>query len=183
MNSTNEDRSLILAAATELDDYLSSDVLSWKAANTAGRLTPGNLLLALKRTQAKLASENDTVFQKALETIEETRQLRQSAWQRKINKEIPYRLRLWINTLEDFIEDGSLDRSYAAQVKNRVLVELLGDEVRFFQPEWQTSLQRADELVKKISVFGPFIWEQALEKDFPEDKFWYLYVKPDEVFA
>lgn len=183
MNRTNEDRSLILAAATELDDYLSSDVLSWKLTGSTGRLTPGNLLLALKRIQTELVSESDTELHSTLDTIEQTRQKRQSAWQKKINTEIPYRLRLWGNSLEDFIEDGALDRSYGAQVKNRVLVELLSDEVRAFRPEWQGTLLRADEKLKKISINGPFVWEPELEKEFPESKYWYLFVKTNEVFA
>lgn len=181
MSWENEDRRLIKAAAEELEDYIESQQLLWPLANSAGLLSPGNLMLGLKRIEVVESILTNLDDQSAISKIAETIERRQSAWNKKIMNEIPFRIRLWKNSLEEYLEEGLIDLSFAAQVKNRVLCELLIDEVRSLPPAIEAEINAEDNQLKRISRPGAFVWDQRLAKVFEQEKFWFLYIKKNTV--
>ena len=181
MSWEEEDRKLVFAAVEELEDYLSSDQLQWRLSDSRGWLTPGSLVLGLRRLTCIHSQNPSADFNSAVESFQRIQDRRRAAWDRKVNIEIPYRLRLWTNSLEEFTDEGVIDPSFAAQVKNRVLVELLMDESRWIPPQVRVQIDGADEKLKRISTPGDFIWNDLLANCFTREKFWFLYLRTDMV--
>ena len=181
MSWEEEDRKLVFSAVEELEDYLSSDQLQWRLSDSRGWLTPGNLILGLRRLTCIHSQNPSADLNSAVDTFQRIQDRRRAAWERKVNTEIPYRLRLWTNSLEEFKDEGVIDPSFAAQVKNRVLVELLMDESRMIPPQIKLQIDEADDNLKGISTPGEFIWDSLLSNCFTNDKFWFLYLRTDMV--
>jgi hypothetical protein len=181
MSWADEDLTLVITAATELDSYLDSTQLNWPLTRSAGILTPGNLLLSMKRTASVKTNLSDPEFQDAKNTIEIIQKQRRSAWEKKIADEIPYRVRLWQNCIEDYLEDQIVDASIRTQIRSRVIIDLLIDEARTVDPRTIGKIENLDEAFKQIIQPGAFLWDESLVDIFPQSKYWYLYLKPGEV--
>lgn len=181
MSWEEEDRKLVFAAIEELEDYLSSDQLQWRLSDSRGWLTPGNLLLSLGRSGCLDAQNLSIDFRSAVEAIQTIQYKRRAAWERKISAEMPYRLRLWVNSLDEFTDEGVIDPSFAAQVRNRVILEMLMEESRVVPAQVRQQLDEADKNLQKISIAGDFIWDRLLESGFNKEKYWFLYLRTNMV--
>ncbi len=181
MPRVDENRRLILAGAEELENYLNSSQLLWRLSHQAGSLTPGSLLLALKCLRVEASSVNDPILRAAVEQIDRLIQKRQAAWRKRVADEIPYRLRLWKSTLEDYFEEGMLDLSIASQIKNRVIIELLLNEARLITPVIQNQIDQLDQKLRPFFDERNFLWESALIAEFDMTKYWFLYLQPGKV--
>lgn len=177
MTWQDEDRHLVIAAATELDDYLDSSQLTWRLAGSAGMLTPGNLLLSLSRKNQNGSILSALEFNTAEIKIINTLEKRRAMWDRKIGEEIPYRIRLWQNSIEEYVDEEFLDHTYSAQVRNRVIIELLLNEARIVKPQSRKDIEITDESLKRISKEGSFVWEQPLADIYTKEKYWFLYLQ------
>ncbi len=173
MTWEEEDRRLVIIAAAELNDYLDSSVLLWPLSKSAGMLTPGSLRLAMMR---KETTQMTADLQKAIGVIASTISKRIAIWERKMQEEIPYRLRLWENLVEEYAEEGLFDASIKTQVRNRVILEILFDECRMVDPRARTRLEKIDHEVNLISKAGPFLWDTSVVEVFPREKYWFLYL-------
>ncbi len=181
MPGVDGDKRLVLAAANELDEYFDSSQLLWRLSDRAGSLSPGSLLLALKCTKARTESENEPGLRSAVEKIDILIQMRRGIWQKRIKDEIPYRLRLWKNALEDFFDEGMLDQSIANQIRNRVMLELLKDEAFTLAPSFQTQIDQLDRRLRPFFMEEGFLWEESLRDEFDIQQFWFLYLRLGEV--
>jgi len=176
MSWVDEDRKLVNAAANEFDDFLNSKQLSWRLMGSIGNLSIGTLLLSLRRIKVFLNQSEDIELERSISEIDQIQSKRLSAWSRKIDLEIPYRLRLWENWLEELLEEGALDPSYRAQIRERVVLELLMMESRTVKPDYFQRLQQKDQSLRSICVNGHFIWDSKLMEAFDNQSFWFLYV-------
>lgn len=176
MSWVDEDRKLVIAAANELDDFLNSKQLSWRLMGSVGNLSIGTLLLSLRRIKVILNQSEDVELERYINEIDQIQSKRLSAWSRKIDLEIPYRLRLWENWLEEFLEEGTLNPSYRAQIRERVVLELLMMESQTVRSEYVQVLEHGDQSLRKISKPGSFIWNLELIQAFDNQSFWFLYV-------
>ena len=181
MTWVDEDRRLAIIAAEELENYLDSTQLLWRLDSKVGTLTPGNLLLSIKRINATDAFQTDLDYQAAVLRLDEIIKRRRASWEKKITLEIPYRIRLWKNSIDEILEEAFIDHSITSQVRNRVIIEILLDEVRTIDPRLMIQIDKADNMLKKIGTNGPFLWDSALETCFEKDKFWFLYLAKGEV--
>jgi len=182
-----EDFALLQAAAPELERYLFSEVLYYPLTSGSGRrlsgdtsrLTIGNILLAIKKLQADdLPPAEAGQLTTLLEQIEQVRTRWRTLWQKKVMQEIPNRLNLWRDYLErlsDSTSTGSGDYRY--NVRTRVILELLLDEVDDLPPQKEALLRSMDLKLKAMGTPGKFIWDEPLREVFPEDRFWYLYLQ------
>lgn len=176
MSWVDEDRKQVITAANELDDFLDSRLLSWRLRGSIGNLSIGSLLLSLRRIRVNLNQSEDIELERSINAIDQIQSKRLSAWSRKISLEIPYRLRLWENWLEEYLEEGTLDQSYRAQIRERVILELLMMESHTVKPEYIQQLQQKDQSLRKIWKIGSFIWDPKLMHAFDYQSFWFMYV-------
>lgn len=177
MDQEDLDRRFLLAAVEEIDDYLSSTLLNWPLNQVSIPLTPGNLLLCISRVNSYTWSAGDEVIQKCLQQIQQTQTKRSIMWEEKISLELPYRIRLWENSVNDFYDEGTIDSTYATAVKDRVIIALLLPELRFISLEYENKLEKIDNRLKNISTSGIFIWDSIFDKNFSAEKFWFLYLR------
>ena len=177
MPRVDENRRLVLAGADELEEYLDSSQLLWRLSHQAGSLTPGSLLLALKCLKVEVPPEGDQILLLSLEKVNNLIQRRQAVWQKRITQEIPYRFRLWKISLEDYFEEGMLDRTIESQIKNRVILELLLGETRTIAPMIQNQIDHLDSLLRPYVNENCFLWDAALSSEFDVTKFWFLYLQ------
>jgi len=168
-----EDRVFILSSTLELGNYLSSEVILWQMEKNLPPLTVGNLLLAWKRVTTQEGLE----LMQVNETLSNLIEKRRTAWEKKIQAELPMRLNQWRQIVEDFAGQQEIDASYSSNVRTRTMLTLLLLELRFPAEPIQASLASLDWELGRWTETGPFVWEKELEKAFPVELHPYLYVK------
>ena len=181
MSWEDEDRHVVIAAAGELEEYLHSTQLLWRMSHSAGMLSLGSLQLCMRRLAC---CDPDLLSSSYPSAVVEINRIKEKFWlicERKIAEEIPYRVRLWKNSIEEYAEEGMLDHSFHAQVKNRVIIELLWHETRGVTKEMQDMLTVTDSRLRSISSDGPFLWDNRIETAFDRIEFWFLYLQPGKV--
>jgi hypothetical protein len=175
MDSQREDadRNLILSSPDELEEYLSSSVLLWRLKGSNLPLSPGNLLLA----RISSGGNQDEQTNQTLEKITDIIRLHKSAWDKKCEAELLMRMQQWKTQIDDIKEAGGIDLSYRYNVRIRVIIQLLLDELSTAHGKIDLQLQHLDEFLTGMTIPGEFIWNEELKGAFPPDKFGYLYVK------
>ncbi len=170
---SDEDRRFVTLSAGELEEYLSSEVILWRIRGLDLPLTPGNLLLAMKRLSVVEDKQLALIIDGILRLID----TRRTAWEKKVSKEIPIRLNQWGNLVEEIQRYGSLDASYGYQVRARVILELLLAEQHYPDQPTRHALEGVDVSLSLITGSGEFIWDEILKDCFQEDAYPYLYLK------
>lgn len=186
MQGTENDLIFLRASVPELEKYLLSEVLYYPVTAERGRqltgdttqLTVGNLLLSMTRLRAaELAAEDAVQLENFLQEIERVRFHWRTHWKQKVEREIPNRLRLWKNYLDDW-GDSSPARAgdYHYNVRLRVILELLMAETDELLIQEKDHLRTLDLRLKGKGNPGDFIWDDILSSAFPQDRFWFLYL-------
>jgi len=175
-NWVEGDRQYISRSSQELDQYLSSEVLLWRMSRIELPLSPGNLLLALRRLDAI----QDSSDAQSNESIKELIEKRRSAWEKKVNNELPMRVTQWSELLQDYRRYGKLDASYQYNVRTRVMITLLLLETRYPEIELELQINQADEMLRLMAIPGKFLWDERLLSAFPQKAFPFLYVQAAE---
>ncbi len=178
MTSAEYDRAYLEAAQKPLEDYLHAQDLYWvipdkppKGERAFPSLTLGNVLLAYTRLKARAPQEAEEVFR----PIAALRQRWPAVWANKARREIQSRLQRWADYLREYEEDHGQASYYPYQVRQRVIVELLSQELDALPAAETTMLERLDHIVKTFFHPGPFIWDKDLAPAFPPQPYWYLY--------
>ncbi len=173
MSSPEYERLYLEASFEVLEDYLRSETLYWplnikqpKNEPPYPQLTPGNILLFLRRLQALGASSR---FQQRLEAIKAQWG---AHWAQKAEREIQARLRQWEQYLQDTTERAPY---YHYKVRERVIIQLLIEDLGDVPPASASRLQALDNLLKQSFVPGAFIWEAPFQAVFPRETYWFLY--------
>ncbi len=167
MPTLEKDQKYLETALPELKNYLLSDTLYYPMGQLP-RLTIGGLLLAQKRLQA---GNHGTHLSPKLDSV---KRKWYAAWTKKSAREIESRLMLWRNYLNDYQNKPSeYVADYPNEVRWRVMLELLIAETDEMPPE----LKALDQLLHAKLRTGKFIWAEHLQKEFPEELFWFLYGK------
>jgi hypothetical protein len=169
------------AGVTELKKYLLSKELFWpihlgKPSGHAPypQLTIGNLLFYLKRAEA--CSENTHSKSRLLKINNKLIAVSskwRNAWEEKAEKEFNSRLRQWQKYLKEFSKEDRFSLgNYSAEIKVRVLLELLSEEI---STDKKIELKIFDYSFKSDLKAGEFIWTEEYASGFPKEKYWYLY--------
>ncbi len=173
MSSPEYERRYLEAAFDVLQDYLRSETLYWplnikqpRGEPPYPQLTPGNVLLFMRRLQA---SEADTTFQQRLA---ELKTQWGAHWAKKAEREIQARLRQWEAYLQEPTERAPY---YRYKVRERVIVQLLSEDLGDIPAAVASRVAQADHLLRQAFVPGPFVWESHLQPLFPEEAYWFLY--------
>jgi hypothetical protein len=184
MPGISHDLKYAAASLSELKTYLLSKELFWPlrlkptpGKPSAAKLTPGNLLLSFARLNAYRHSKKIDPRQKSelLKLERDFDALRGKwavAWEKKVTHEFTSRLRQWQLYLNEVARDANTHAPYyPAEVRLRVLLELLQDNLRE-APEGD--LSTLDEELRSQFTPGDFIWDADLAGGFPQDKYWFL---------
>ena len=166
MPTPKQDLLYLETSLSELKNYLLSDILYYPLLGNLPRLTIGGLLLAQKRLKA---GDLGTHLSPKLATVK-TKWY--AAWTKKSAQELDSRFTLWRNYLNDYRANPE---NYAADYKNeirlRVMLEFLADEVDQIPIE----IVALDEFLRSKLIKGEFLWDEDLESEFTQERFWFLY--------
>ncbi len=168
MTTPQKDLLYLQTSLPELKNYLFSDILYYPLDKKLPRLTIGGILLSQRRLGDAKTATNLT---QKLATVKSAWR---AAWTKKATRELDARLRLWRNYLNDYRnnpEEYAAD--YPREIRWRVMIELLSSEVDKIPAE----IAALDQLLRTKFISGEFTWGKSLKKQFPEDKFWFLYGK------
>ncbi len=168
-----EDRSLVTRSAEELDQYLSSQVLLWRIAGLETPLTPGNLLLSMRR----LMAVEDTKSISPQDRITSLVDTRRAAWVKKAGLDLSMRVNQWDELVEEINRYGSLDASFQYSARARVIIDLLSAETRTIENDLQLRVENADRRLLLMTTTGKFIWDAELREAFPPETYPYLYLQ------
>lgn len=165
MSSPTEDRKYLETGIEALQSYLFSDVTYYPMTAPLPSLTIGGLLLAQRRLHAY---ESASPLDLRLDTL---RTKWRANWEKKAAEERKTRFRLWGNYLSEYRDTKELADYYAHEVRLRVMLGLLTDELDD-DPE---ELIVLDQLLRANFRSGSFVWDEALMNVFSRDDFWFLY--------
>ena len=181
-----KDWAYIRAAVDSLQDYLLSAELYWplfvqpkeKVTGNLLQLTLGNLLLTQARLKGYPWSGNQlTELTQTNEKISQVREKWKSAWRKKAAREIPARLSLWLEYLDDLREQPRVHAAnYPFQVRWRTVLQFLEIELAGLGVEEISRVHDTDLRLKKVSQPANFVWEAEIAAGFPKESFWYLYL-------
>jgi hypothetical protein len=122
------------------------------------------------------APSQRATFQKIEIEMEALRTRWQVAWEKKAAWEFESRLRQWGNVLKDIRVDPEDNIPYYRyEIRLRVLLDLLTEQVEEIDPALQAHLDSLDMLLRALFTTGDFIWEAGLAGSFPEKDYWYLW--------
>ncbi len=176
----------IRAAVDSLQDYLLSSELYWplfvhpkeKVTGNLLQLTLGNLILTQARLQGyPWAAAQLSELADANQKIAQTREKWKSAWTKKAVLEIPARIKLWRNYVEELCDQPHAKAaSYPFQARWRTELHFLDREIAGKVEMDLSSIKDLDLRLKRITQPAKFVWEAEIEPAFPRETFWYLYI-------
>jgi len=182
LKSQDQDWLVLHSAAQELQDYLLSNQIHWPVADKASsdkvNLTPGMILLGLKRMDAFALTPGQREELKLLTLhILSMRKRWEANWKKKAQKEFGLRIQLWKNYLHDLVRDPFESTPFfSRQVYLRVILQLLIPDMEIQERELMDTLSLLDDELRSISTPGPFVWENEIENGFSTQEYWFLFL-------
>lgn len=146
------------------------------------RLSAGRLLLARRILQilSKEDPEIKNVSENEISQLSDLIYTWQANWEKKINLEIPVRIRQWQQFVSDMrSSDGVSDSVYKNQIYIRLILDLLLENANSSDDIVEEQhLAVLDRILRMHTEPSGFVWDNNLREGFPEDKYWYLHRKP-----
>jgi hypothetical protein len=192
LTSPTYDLIYLQAAIDSLKDFLLVEDLFWPigANPPAGgspfpRLTMGGLLLSNARLKARrLPLDLETKLIKLSNRMQSISSEWQTAWENKAARAFQMRLTMWRDFIEEYRKDpeSNADR-YSYEVRLRVMLQLLLQEISLLNSAEQDLITGLDLFLRTVLVRSDFLWESDISGGFPQDVYWYLYGQlPDEPY-
>jgi hypothetical protein len=185
MTTLDKDWGFVRSAVPDLQEYLFSAQLYWPVSVTvpgqpkeSASLTPGNLMLAVKRLNAApWVHVQEEELEQLVNKVDYIRERWKANWRLKAGKEFSARLKLWESYMRDLMEDAEKNRQeYSHEVRWRAILQILSGEMQEVPPAEIELLKGLDQNLKIKTEAGPFIWEAETAKGFAREQFWFLYI-------
>ena len=166
--------------------YIYEDELYGRINTDSARLTPGSILLRLRRLGTLRTQMNATQaaqFEKLNTKNEAVRKEWGVAYGKKMVKEAESRLR----DLQTYIKECKEDQKLCANAYNPEALRrtIIAELMAALSPDidssaLKTSINSVDSGLRRNIREAPFIWAQSLQPAYPQDKFWWLYGRPPQ---
>lgn len=180
------DRRYVERGLEMLEDYLLADAGYWPIDTQAPAGEPAYPMLTLEGLKLSLLRlsvyRGRLAFEHQIEKLTSELDILQNrwavAWEKKAKRAYHARLTMWGNYIEEYrsVPDAHADR-YVYEVRLRVFLSILAQEVGNLDDEMHPSLHAIDDFLKAIILPSKFIWDEELHVVFPADRYWYLYGK------
>lgn len=180
------DWSFLRAAAPDFEQYLLSGQHDWplnlqlanRATGTIIRMTPGLVSLSLIRLNAKpdLTPDESQQLQDINNQIAEVTKHWLSHWRLKTARDLENRMEYWQMYLTELGNPAHrIPAAYPFQVRNRVILSLLQEQMQTEVPLVYARLAGLDTLVLDRTQPGEFLWEPEIQAKFDRRIYWFLY--------
>ena len=173
------------AMASEMDEYLKSDVLFWPLAHgDLPRLTLGGYLMRQHRLlglRDLLSMQEQDRLHRAINSYYKALEEKVVRFENKAHEELGARLRQWQTYLGE-VKQGTGAAYYESAVEPRAMIEALTAQLRVqpykLQPDVPQKLALLDRQLRQVWEPGDFIWPQEWQPAYPREKYWWLYGHP-----
>lgn len=178
------DVDVIEAMATEMADYLDSNVLFWPMGlSNMPMLTVGGYLMREHRLLAlrdQLSAEDQARLAAAVARFNDVVANRVVRFEDKANEELEARLRQWQEYLKELVNDtADKNSNYSTSVDTRAMIDALMR--RLEMPPHQLTDRSVQHLAMLDSTLrnrwhsGDFVWPEGWEPAYPREDYWWLY--------
>jgi hypothetical protein len=183
------DLEIVEGMLSVLEDYIIKDevyrtvILPTSAGDQNIRMTGGDFLARLHR----LNGERDVLNaaqQQRLDTVQNQANKIVRALNSRFNQRLLREMKARLDSLRWFFDDCGGDRQrcrveYPFEMRNRQRVEEILKQVGGEVPsDLRTLLSRVDKRIREFAKPGDFIWSKRVEKVYPREPYWYLYMLP-----
>lgn len=172
------------AMASRLTPYVYEDELYGQMPGNLPKLTVGGLLMRLHRLNAirnSLSPDQQQMLTNAQNKLNDVRRDWRVAYEGKIKREFNARITSLNQFLNESIDNPKLfGENFAAEAEKRAIVQALMDEaasINFMVDEMRGAVTTLDNKLHRYLEQGDFIWDGRLKSAYPQDKYWFLYVK------
>jgi hypothetical protein len=183
----HEDLDILEAMASEMNEYLRSDVLFWPMAKgSMPRLTLGGYLMRERRLESLRDQLSPAEQQRLADAQERFRQATEEQvvrFEQRAHQELHARLRQWSEYLRDLKGDASANQGYyPSAVETRAMLDALVERLK--TPPYQleeravNNLATLDQNLRQRWRGGDYVWPSAWQSAYPRDRFWWLYGYP-----
>ena len=179
-----QDVTILAEMASEMADYLRSDVLFWPMMKGGlPKLTLGGYLMRQHRLLALpelLSDEEQVVVDTAVTQFNQALVEKIVRLEQKAHQELEARIRQWGEYLKDFRwERGAAVAGYTSAVETRVMMTALIDKLEMppyhLDPHVNKQIAVLDNNLRSRWRSGPFLWPEAWQPAYPRTEYWYLY--------
>ncbi|MEP6989275.1 MAG: hypothetical protein ABI970_26985 [Chloroflexota bacterium] len=176
----------VKAMVDNLVPYIYENELYGKINTDSARLTPGSILLRLRRLGLLRSQMNDAQaaqYDKLNTQNESVRKEWAVAYGKKMVQEAESRLRDLQTFIKECKEDAKLcANAYNPEALRRTIVaELIaGLPADVDVSALKASVSAVDGGLRRNIRETPFIWAQSLQAAYPQDTFWWLYGRPPQ---
>lgn len=172
-----------------LEDYIIKDevyrtvILPTSKGDQNIRMTGGDLLARLHR----LHGEHDdlsTSEQQRLDVAQRTADETIRSYRTRFNERLLREMKARLDSLRWYFDDCGNDRmrcrvEYPFEMRNRQRIEEILKQVGADVPaELKNVLSRIDARIREFAAPDTFVWTARVEKVYPRDTYWYLYMRP-----
>lgn len=179
------DLDILQAMASEMDEYLKSDVLFWPMKQgDLPRLTLGGYLMRQHRLlglRDLLTMQQQDRLHKAINQYHQALEEKVVRFEKKAHEELESRLRQWQTYIAD-VKQGRGLAYYETAVEPRAMIEALVSQLRVQPYELQENIPQKvaviDQELRRVWDPGGFVWPREWEAAYPREKHWWLYGHP-----
>jgi hypothetical protein len=173
------------AMVESLVPYIYQDELYGQLRITSARLTPGSLLLRLKRLQALTGQMTQGQIGK-LHTLDEQHSKLRYEWSMAYNKKLTHEVESRTRDLNTFLAECKdsarlCANAYLPEALRRTILQVILDNLDSTQAdatELKTKIKAVDSGLRRYIREAEFIWDAMLKPVYPIETYWWLYGKP-----
>ena len=185
----NGDLEIVEGMIPQLEDYIIKDevyrtvILPTSEGDLNIRMTGGDLLARLHRLQGV----RDTLSagqQQRVDTAQSQADTIIRGLKTRFNQRLLREMKARLDSLKWYFDDCASDRQrcrteFPFEMRNRQRIEEIVKHVGKDVPDdLRSMLSQADKRIREIAQPGPFIWSKVVERAYPRDTYWYLYMTP-----
>lgn len=183
------DLEIVEGMIPQLEDYIIKDevyrtvILPTSAGDQNNRMTGGDLLARLHR----LNGERDVLTQEQRQRLDAAQSKANEiirSLKTRFNALLLREMKARLDSLRWFFDDCGADRQrcrveFPFEMRNRQRIEEILKQVGGSVPDDLKALQtRVDKRIREFGKPGGFIWSPRVEKIYPREPYWYLYMMP-----
>ena len=174
------------AMATEMEDYLKSEVLFWPLQHGGlPRLTLGGYLLRQHRLLALrnlLNMDEQSRLHIAINTFNQCVREKVVRFEQRAHQELHARLRQWLEYFNDLQQSKGAAAYFASSVEIRAIIEALIHQLQVapyrIDPQICQELAQLDSRLANQWQPDKFVWSVEWEEAYPKEAYWWLYGRP-----
>lgn len=172
------------AMASRLKPYVYENELYGLMPGDLPKLTVGGLLMRVHRLSgiaSTLSAKQQDVLTKAQQQLDEVRREWTVAYEGKLTREFQARITAFNQFLNEYPDNPrSAAENYPSNAEKRTILEALSDEAAsldILSTDMKNALSATDNKLRRYTQPSSFIWDERLRPAYPEDKYWFLYLK------